>query len=304
MDNLRGALLMTLAMFGFSAEDALIKTVTQTVPLGQLLIYIGAAGGFFFAIIANRRGYCVWSRTFFHPMILFRNAGEIVGTSAYVLALTLIPLSLASALLQANPLFVALGAILFFGERVGWRRWLAIIVGLVGVLIILRPGAEGFAPEAIIGLVAALALAVRDLGSRHQPKNVHPLQTSTWGFLLLVPIGAVMLALSGGSVRISGTETALIAGTVALAMIGYHALTLAMQAGEIGFITPFRYVRLVFGILLGWVLFGERPDGWMLFGAAIVVGAGLYTLIRERRLMARAPFQNAPARVMTPPTDD
>lgn len=303
MDNLRGALLMTLAMLGFSAEDAFIKTVTQTVPLGQLLIYMGAAGGFGFAIMANRRGYCVWSRAFFHPMILFRNAGEIVGTSAFVLALTLIPLSLASALLQANPLFVTLGAIVFFRERVGWRRWLAIIVGLIGVLIILRPGAEGFTPEAIIGLIAALALAVRDLGSRHQPKSVHPLQTSTWGFLLLIPIGAAMLSISGGAVRINGTETALIAGAVALAMIGYHALTLAMQAGEIGFVTPFRYIRLVFGIALGWALFGEHPDGWMLIGAAIVVGAGLYTLIRERHLMARAPFQSAPAQSMTPPNE-
>jgi drug/metabolite transporter (DMT)-like permease len=264
---------------------------------------MGAVGGFGFAIIANRKGYCVWSRTFFHPMILMRSAGEIVGTSAFVLALTLIPLSLASALLQANPLFVTLGAILFFRERVGWRRWLAIIVGLVGVLIILRPGAEGFAPEAIIGVIAALALAVRDLGSRHQPKNVHPLQTSTWGFLLLIPIGAAMLSISGGAVRINGAETALIAGAVALAMIGYHALTLAMQAGEIGFVTPFRYIRLVFGIALGWALFGEHPDGWMLIGAAIVVGAGLYTLIRERHLMARAPFQSAPAQSMTPPNE-
>lgn len=303
MDNLRGALLMMLAMLGFSAEDAFIKTITQTVPLGQVLIYMGAAGGFLFAILANRAGYCIWSRAFFHPMILFRNAGEVVGTSAFVTALTLIPLAMASALLQANPIFVALGAILFFGERVGWRRWLAIGAGLAGVLIILRPWSAGFEPEAIIAIVAALGLSVRDLGSRHQPRSVHPLQTSTWGFLLLVPIGAVMLSVSGGTVRLNGTEAALIAGAVALAMIGYHALTLAMQAGEVGFVTPFRYVRLVFGITMGWALFGERPDGWMLTGAAIVVGAGLYTLIRERRLMARAPFQSEVSPVMTPPND-
>lgn len=303
MDNLRGALLMILAMLGFSAEDAFIKTITQTVPLGQVLIYMGAAGGFLFAILANRAGYCIWSRAFFHPMILFRNAGEVVGTSAFVMALTLIPLSLASALLQANPIFVALGAILFFGERVGWRRWMAIGAGLTGVLIILRPWANAFDPGAVVAIIAALGLSVRDLGSRHQPRSVHPLQTSTWGFMLLVPIGAVMLSISGGAVRLNGTEMAMIAGAVALAMIGYHALTLAMQAGEVGFVTPFRYVRLVFGILMGWALFAERPDGWMLTGAAIVVGAGLYTLIRERRLMARAPFQSEVSRVMTPPKD-
>jgi drug/metabolite transporter (DMT)-like permease len=289
MDNLRGALLMILAMAGFAVEDAFVKTVTRTVPMGQVLIYIGAGGGLAFSALATRAGYCALSRSFWHPMVLLRNAGEIVGTAAFVTALTLIPLSLASALLQANPLFVALGAIVFFGERVGWRRWVAITIGLIGVLIILRPGLDGFRPEALFGLVAPLGLALRDLVTRHGPGGVHPLQTSAWGFFMLVPVGAAMLWLSGGPVRLGAAEGGLVLGALLLGMVGYYALTLAVRLGEIGFVTPFRYTRLVFGLAIGWGLFGERLDTATLVGAAIVVGSGLYTLLRERRMRPPRP---------------
>ncbi|HHC29274.1 MAG TPA: EamA family transporter, partial [Rhodobacterales bacterium] len=180
MENLRGALLMILSMAGFAAEDAFVKTVTQTLPMGQVLIYLGAGGGLAFALLATRAGYCAWSRRFWHPMVLLRNGGEIVGTAAYVTSIALLPLSLATTLLQANPLFVTLGAIVFFGERVGWRRWIALAVGLAGVLLILRPGAESFRPEALIGILAAAALALRDLATRHDRSGAHPLQLAAW----------------------------------------------------------------------------------------------------------------------------
>lgn len=299
MDNLRGALFMVLSMAGFAAEDTFFKVVTQTVPMGQVLIYVGLGGGLAFSALASRAGYCALSRRFWSKMVLLRNAGEILGTATYVTALTLIPLSLASALLQANPLFVTLGAILFFGERVGWRRWLAIGLGLGGVLVILRPGLEGFNANALFGLVAALGLAARDLATRHGPPDVHPLQTSAWGFFMLVPVGAVMLWTGDGPVRTDAVEGAMILAALILGMIGYYTLTLAVRIGEIGFVTPFRYTRLVFGITLGWAVFAERPDAITLLGASIVVGSGLYTLLRERRVAAKPPFQTEARGSMT-----
>ncbi len=288
MNNLRGAFLMMLSMGAFAVEDALLKILATTMPMGQVVIYLGIGGGFGFALLANRAGYCVIGRGFWHPMVLLRSGGEIVGTAAFITALALIPLSLASALLQTNPLFVALGAILLFGETVGWRRWLAIGIGFGGVMVMLRPGFVGFDPNALFAILGALGLALRDLALRHRPASVHPLQLSAWGFAMLVPVGLGMLALDQGPVRIGGTEAGMLVGAIGLSMAGYHALTLAMQADEVGFVTPFRYVRLVFGFALAWVLFGERPDLWMFIGAGIVVGAGLYTLIRERRVTRRA----------------
>jgi len=285
MDNLRGAFLMILAMAGFALSDSFIKAITERVPMGQVLIYLGLGGGLGFAILANRKGYCVWSRRFFHPIVMLRNAAEIAGVACFVTALTLIPLSLASALLQATPLFVTLGAILFLGARVGWRRWAALAIGLLGVVVILRPGFESFRPEALFAVAAALGLATRDLAIRACPPDIHPLQLSAWGLFMAAPTGAVLLTLSGGAVRLTGPETSLMAGAILLGMVGYLAITYAMKVGEVAFVTPFRYIRLVFGIALGWVVFSEPLDAPMLIGAAIVVGAGLYTLWRERALM-------------------
>jgi len=289
MNNLRGALLMVLAMAGFATVDALLKILAAGMPMGQVLTYLGAGGGLGFAVLASRAGACVFSRQFWHPVVLLRNGGEILGTAAFITALSLIPLSLATALLQTNPLFVTLGAIAFLGERVGWRRWLAIAVGLGGVLVILRPGLEAFDPNALFAIGGALALSVRDLALRLRPESVHPLQLSAWGFSMLVPVGLGMLALDRGPVRIGTVQLVQLAAAIGIAMAAYHALTHAMKAGEVGFVTPFRYVRVVFGFAIAWVVFAERPDSAMFVGAAIVVGAGLYTLLRERHTARRPP---------------
>lgn len=304
MDNLRGALLMILSMAGFAIEDAFVKTVLERgMPIGQVFVFLGLAGGFAFALLANRRGRCALSLAFLHPAVLARNAGEIVGTSAYVTALALIPLSLLGALLQAVPIFVVLGAILFLGERVGWRRWGAIAAGMAGVLIILRPGAADFDPNALWGLLAALGIAARDVVTRRVPATIHPLQLGSWGFFMLVPVGAVMLSLSGGAIRPGTTEVGLLLGALALGMAGYHALTLAVGIGEIAYVTPFRYTRLVFALAIGAILFGEHLDKTTLAGAGLVVGAGIYALWRERRNAAKRPFQSPPASGMTGPPD-
>lgn len=285
MNNLRGAALMVLAMAGFALEDSVIKTVTARVPMGQVLIFLGAVGGLGFSLLAVRATRCALSRGVFHPMVVLRNLCEMGGTAAFVYALTVIPLPLLAALLQAMPLFVTLGAIVFFGEHVGWRRWLAIVVGLVGVSIILWPGFDGFDPLALFGLLAALLLSLRDVVTRHVPPEIHPLQISAWGFLMVIPAGIGLLAIDGSAVRPTGPETALMLGAVVCGMGGYYALTRAMQTGEVGFVTPFRYARLLFALILGWTLFDERPDAPMLLGAAIVVAAGLYTLLHERNML-------------------
>lgn len=278
---------MVLAMAGFAVEDAFIKSVSGRIPIGQVLIYMGLAGWIGFSLLARRKGYRAFGRGFWHPAVMLRNGTEILGTASYLWTLTILPLALTSALAQAVPLFVTLGAILFFDAKVGWRRWLAIGIGLAGVLVILRPGFEGFRPEALFGVFAAIALAARDLATRPIPPTIHPLQLAAWGFLAVVPAGLVLLPLSGGMVQPSGLDMARIGAAILASMAAYYALTRAMQTGEIAFVTPFRYIRLVFAMIFGWALFAERPDGLTLLGAAIVIGAGLYTLWRERALMRR-----------------
>ncbi len=298
MDNLRGAALMTIAMAFFASEDVLVKLVTQRVPLGEVLIMLGLLGSFVFGLLAIRSGHSPVSKLFLHPVILIRNAGELIGTTCFVIGLMVLPLGLLSALLQANPLFVNLGAILFLGMSVGWRRWMAIGIGLVGVLVILRPGMESFRLEALLGLGAAIGLAVRDVATRSLPTGVHPFQTSSWGFFMAVPAGIVMSLFGAPIILPDLADTGLIVAATGLGMVGYYMLTRAMQTGDVPAVTPFRYTRLVFAILFAFFVFSEVPDLATVLGAALIVGAGLYTILREARLhrTARRAMAASPVR--------
>lgn len=287
MDNIRGALFMTLAMGLFASEDVLIKMVLDRVPMGVVLIAVGGVGAIVFALMAQMRGHSAFTRQFFHPVIVIRNLGELVGTACFVIGLTQVPLGLLSALLQANPLFVNISAILFLGMTVGWRRWLAIGVGLIGVVVILRPGFDAFQPSALLGLGAAIGLAVRDVATRITPQGIHTLQTSSWGFLMGTISGALLLVVDPPVLPSAGDAGILIAAT-ALGMAGYYLLTRAMQTGDVPAVTPFRYTRLVYAMIFALVFFAEVPDAMTLLGAALIVGAGVYTLLREARVSRAA----------------
>lgn len=287
MENLRGIVLMVASMAFFAVEDMLVKKVSATLPVGQILMILGAGGALAFGAMALSRGQRLWSRALFSRPVLLRNLGEVIGTMGFVLALALTPLSSASAILQATPLAVTLGAALFLGAQVGWRRWSAILVGFCGVLLIIRPGLEGFEPASLFAVQAVFGLALRDLATRATPRSVGSLQLSAYAFALLVPLGAAMLAVSGGAVMPARPEILSLAGALLAGVIGYYMIVEASRIGDIAVITPFRYTRLIFALIIAVSVFGERPDALTLLGAAIIMASGLYTLLRERALAAR-----------------
>jgi len=304
MDNLRGILLMVAAMAGFAVEDALIKAAATEVPTGQILVALGLGGATVFGVWARARGERLFAPAMFAAPMLLRNGAEVIGSVCFVTAITLVPLATIAAILQATPLAVTLGAALFLGAPVGWRRWMAILIGLGGVLLILRPGMAEFQPAALFAVVTVVALAIRDLGTRVAPAAVSSIVISSWGFAMVALAGLVLLPLGGGPVAPSPPAWAMLAGALAFGCAAYYAITAAMRVGEVAVVTPFRYTRLLFAMILGLVIFGERPDGWTLVGAAIIIASGLYTLARERRLAraARAPHAAAPASgLSTPP---
>ena len=284
MDNIRGIILMVAAMAGFAIEDMFVKRAAADLPTGQILVILGLGGTLVFGIMARHQGARLISREAVLRPVLLRHLGEVLGTLSFVTALSLIPLSLASAILQATPLAVTLGAALFLGEDVGWRRWTAIGVGLFGVLLILRPGLEGFRPESLYAVLAVVGLAMRDLATRRVPAHVSTTQLSVYAFALMVPSGLVLLLLSGGTAMPGPARLADLAGAILIGVLAYYAITAAMRVGEVAAVTPFRYSRLLFALFIGAVVFGERPDALTLVGAAIVIASGVYTLLREARL--------------------
>jgi drug/metabolite transporter (DMT)-like permease len=281
--NLRGALFMVLAMAGFAIEDSLLKgAAARGVPVGQVLVIFGGTGMLVFAALARRQGDRILHPAILTRPLLVRAVFEVMGRLFFTLSLALTSLSATSAILQAAPLMVIAGAAVIFGERVSLARWLAVLVGFIGVLIILRPGLEGFTPLSILAVLGMIGFAGRDLATRAAPKILSNFQLGIYGFAMMVPAGFGMLLWKGGAIWPDATATAYLAAAVAVGVAAYNFLTVAMRTGDVSAVTPFRYTRLVFAMILGALVFGERPDLYTLLGSAIVVGAGIFALTLRR----------------------
>lgn len=272
---------MVAAMAGFALEDVLIKQMTAGMPVGQVLAMLGAVNGLAFSLLAIAQGGSLLSPAVLSRPVVLRNLGEAIGSVAFVSALALSSLSGTSAILQATPLAMTLGAALFLRESVGWRRWTAITLGFAGVLLIIRPGATGFSLASMLAVLCVFALAMRDLASRAVPTSVSSMQLAAWGLLSTVPAGLATLLVTGQAPVVpAASDIARLGGILVVGGLGYYALVAASRTGEVSAVVPFRYTRLVFALLLGAVFFGERPDLPMLAGAALIVGTGLYTIWR------------------------
>lgn len=282
-DNLRASLWMVAAMALFAFEDLFLKQMTSAWPTGQIILVFGVAGSVMWGLLARRNGDAAFTRAFFHPTILLRNASEALGSMAWITALASIPLATVSAILQSAPLMVTMGAALFLGETVGWRRWSAIGVGMVGVLMILRPGPEGLQLPAVLAVFSVLCLTARDLVTRIIPATTGTFQLTCWAYVWLVPAGGALMAMNGdGFATLSRHSVTGLVAAFLLGAAGYYGVTHAMRIGEASAVAPYRYARLVCALAIAMIVLGERPDGWVLAGAALVVTSGLYTFARAR----------------------
>jgi len=281
--NQRGSAFMVLSMLGFAAEDALFKFAIETLPRGPALVLFGLIATAICAALSRAAGEPVWAREFTSQRLLLRSSVELAGRLFYALALAFVPLATTTAILQSAPLVVALGAAVLFGERVGPRRWLAMIVGFLGVMMILRPTPAGFEPTVIFALLGTLGFAGRDLATRASPPHVSVRQLGTLGFMVVTAAGVVLSLVSPAPVVVAPMALAAIAATAIFGVIGYNALSVAMRTGEVSVVAPFRYSRLIAALAVAVLVFGERPDALTILGAGLIVVSGLYTLFRSGR---------------------
>ena len=279
--NQRGSLFMVAAMAGFAVEDMFIKSAAKAMPLGQVLALMGALGILWFALQSRRVGEPAFPAALRSRTMLVRSSFEMVGRLFYSLAIALTPISVASAILQATPLVVVAGAALIFGERVGLWRWSLTALGFAGVLVILRPGLEGFDAMAILAVIGLLGFAGRDLATRAAPPALSNAQLGVADFAVLGLSGLIILGVQGGPVLPDALPLAKALGAATFGILGYSYLTRAMRTGEVAAVTPFRYTRLLFALLVGVVVFGERPDLATLIGSAMIVGCGVLILTRR-----------------------
>lgn len=282
MGNIRGSIFMASSMAGFALEDMFIKAAAKTMPIGEILILFGLGGTVAFLVLTLRRNEIILHHALLSRSLIIRAICEVTGRLFFILAIALTPLSSASAILQATPLVVVLGAAIFFKERVGWQRWLAIIIGFLGVLMILRPGLDGFESASLFAVLGTLGFAGRDLATRAAPQVLSNMQLGLYGFFILIPTGIVMLPFTDGVVLPDTISSLMIIGAIFFGVLAYYALTVAMRTGEVAVVTPFRYTRLVFALIIGVVVFSERPDAITISGSLIIILSGVYSLLKNK----------------------
>lgn len=286
--NARGAVLMMGSMAAFTLNDTCMKLVMGHLPLFQLLVLRGALASILIYALARYLG----ALTLRFPrrdrgLVALRCLAEVGATFFFLTALSRMPLANVTAVLQTAPLTVTLGAAIFLGEPVGWRRFAAIAAGFLGMLLIVRPGPEGFSVEAAYVLIAVCFVTLRDLTTRRMSASV-PSLTVTLAAALSVTAFAAIMSVGAEWVPMSGADLALVCAASVLILGGYLFAVMVMRVGEISFIAPFRYTGLIWALVLGYAVFGHWPEPLTLVGAGIVAAAGLFTFYRERRLPAPA----------------
>lgn len=289
--NSRGAIFMMLSMAGFVFNDALMKLVLVDIALFQAIFVRGIFSTLLMVILCWRLGALRlrggFAATLLDRMVLLRTLGEVGGTFFFLTALSHMPIANVTAVLQILPLTITFAAALFLGEKVGWRRYAAITVGLVGVLIIIRPGGSDFNWFAIYAVIATSFITLRDLATRQMPDHVQSLNVSLISAIAVLLMGAIGSAFAPWQ-PLSNTQFALLSGAAAILMVGYLCSILAMRSGEVSFIAPFRYTILLWSLFLGYFVFGDVPDNYALIGAFLVVGSGLFSFHRERLTARKA----------------
>lgn len=286
-DNTTGALMMMASMLGFTVNDACMKALSDELPLFQALFLRGVATSVLLYALARSMGRLDFRQTRRDwALIVLRTLAEVGSAYFFLTALFHMPLANVSAVLQALPLTVTLAGALFLGEAVGWRRLSAILVGFAGVMLIVRPGTEGFNFYSIHALIAVILVTVRDLTARALPRRV-----PTMTVALIAALG-VTVVMGGASMAIdwaplSAKATAQLAGATIAVVAGYIFSVSAMRVGEVAIVSPFRYTSLLWALILGFLVFGDWPSWATLVGAAIIVASGVYTFARERKIAAR-----------------
>ncbi|MBF9036580.1 EamA family transporter [Rhodobacterales bacterium HKCCE2091] len=290
-DPIRGILLMVGAMCLLSITDLSIKLAARTLPVGQIQLGLAVGGSILFVIFARLRGVRLWDRSVLHPMVMWRNFLEFAAAICLILGTVLVPLSVLAAIMQTAPLVVTAGAAILLKEKVGTRRWIAILVGLFGMLLVIKPGGSDLTWVALIAVAGVTFLALRDLVTRLSPPDIPAAALSAWGFMATIPGGILMLVVAGDSLVWHPEGMGWVGLMVLVTSVGYLMLTTAMRVAPASVVSPFRYARLVSTMGLGILVLHERPDAMTLAGTGIVLAAGLYTFYRERQLArsVRAP---------------
>ena len=281
--GLRGIAAMIAAMTFLIANDTLVKLISSEIALGQIIFVRGIISCLLIILLAYHMGVLEKWRRLMQPRIYWRTVGEIGGTLFYLSALIVMPISNVAAIMQFLPLALTAGGAIFLREYVGWRRWSAAAVGLVGVLMIVKPGLAGFNAASVLVLICIGFIMLRELATRGLAGRLPTLLVTVATAVPVTLLGAVMVLFEHWTPL--GLYQISILALAALALLGgYHFIIVAVRAAPMSTVAPFRYVFVMWALILGYFIWGEVPDNLSLGGIAVLVAAGIYTLRREAEI--------------------
>ncbi|NNF78685.1 MAG: DMT family transporter [Rhizobiales bacterium] len=281
--NLRGAGAFGIGTACLVANDTIVKLASVDLPIGQLIFVRGCfAVGLVLAV-------CAWMgvlgqyKRMAEPAVVGRAVVNTFAMFAYIAALIHMPIANVSAITQAIPLALTAASAVILGEKVRARRWSAVAVGFLGVLIIIRPGTGAFNLFAFSALLAVVFVTARDLLTRSTNTNT-PSILITLASALAVMFASGAYSLFESWAPLETRTLVMLAVAAAFLMLGIHMLIVGVRIAELSVVVPFRYLLVVWAMLSGYLVWGEFPDSWALFGIALIVGSGIYTVRREASL--------------------
>jgi len=280
--NSKGIFLMIISMASFAAGDTFVKISGAFLSPAQIMFFLIAGGLIIFAMIAKIKGENLLDSRAFSPVLLIRYLAEMIGLVAMIIGLTKIPLSVVGTVTQASPILVAAGAVFFFKEIVSWRRWSSIVIGFIGVVLVIQPGSQNLDYAVIWAVVALVAFSIRDLVTRLTPPDIPSASIATFTMIAAFPFTAGWVFLGGEKFFPPEIDWVVVASMIILGSFGYLLLITSLRLGELSAIMPFRYSRIVFLLILGVLVFGERPTASMLVGTALILTSGVYIMWREK----------------------
>jgi drug/metabolite transporter (DMT)-like permease len=285
IDNRRGIIAILLAMAFFITNDAIVKLASATFPTSQVMAVRGIFASLFALGLVFAMRETKSLRRLASPLVALRATIEATVAFLFISALALLPLANINAIMQATPIIMTLMSVAIGIERVGWRRWGAILVGFAGVLLIVQPSAEGFNVYALVALSAAFLVAIRDLVTRRIGGDIPSIVVALSTTVAVGIAGFIIGFVRGDSWApfFIGEMNLLLVAAV-LVTFGNLGIVMAFRNTDVSVVSPFRYIIVVFAIILGYLFFDELPDIFALMGITLIAGSGLYTIHRENRV--------------------
>ncbi|WP_109048580.1 DMT family transporter [Azospirillum sp. TSA6c] len=279
-EPMRAILLVVLGVACLSCSDATAKYLGRTLPPAEIAWMRYVVFTALVMPLALRGGSLSVLKTTRPGLQVVRGLGMLGSALFFIMAMQHLPLAEAAAISFVSPVFVTVLSILLLAEKVGVRRWAALLVGLAGVIIVIRPGAEGFQPASLLPILTAFSWALDLVATRKMTVQENPLTTMVWSALTgLIALTALLPLHAAWPTPWEMLLGAFIGLVYTLAQ---WLLILAYRQGEASVLAPFTYVQLIWSTALGFVVFGAVPDHWTFVGTGVIIASGLYTAHRER----------------------